>query len=66
MNDLDEMGLKTYLTLDLDADMMRKDLKEKCGIHINAHHFDLEKTQQEIDENVQEEQNRDQQHKSKV
>ena len=35
-NDYDELGLTKYLELDLNADMMRKDLEEKFSIKIKA------------------------------
>ena len=38
LNDLKELGFEKYFELDLDADMMRDDLKE-MGIHIEAKHF---------------------------
>jgi hypothetical protein len=42
LNDMEEMELnKKYFTLDLNADMMKQDLKN-MGIRIEAKHFDLE------------------------
>ena len=35
-NDYEELGLMKYLELDLNADMMRKDLEEKFKIRIRA------------------------------
>ena len=41
LNDIQEMGLADkYFFLDLNADMMKEDLK-KMGIEIDAKHFDL-------------------------
>lgn len=42
LNDVEEMGLaEKYFLLDLNADMMKKDLEE-LGIKIPAKHFDLD------------------------
>jgi hypothetical protein len=41
-NDINRLGLDTYLNFDLNADMMREDLNE-MGVKIRAKHFDLEK-----------------------
>ena len=38
-NDLEEMGMHKYFELDLDADMMRNDLKE-MGIEVEAKYYD--------------------------
>ena len=48
-NDLKEQKLDQYYTLDLNAEMMKKDLAE-MGIRITAQHFDLDATQRRIDE----------------
>ena len=40
-NDLKEGGLDKYYNLDLNADMMKKDLEEQ-GVKIKATHFDME------------------------
>ena len=49
MNDVEELGLtENYLSLDLNADMMKKDLEE-MGISIKAKHFNMEETQQRVD-----------------
>ena len=42
------MGLADkYFNLDLNADMMREDLKQ-FGFNINARHFDLEREERRI------------------
>ena len=42
-SDYEELGLlDKYLTLDLNADMMRKDLEEQYAIKVKAKYFDLE------------------------
>ena len=43
LGDLEECEFdKKYFTLDLNADMMRRDL-EQYGISIQARHFDMDK-----------------------
>ena len=47
LSDMDSMGLaERYLTLDLNADMIRKDLSE-IGIEIKGQYFDLEAAQEQ-------------------
>ena len=40
LNDLKDMELDKYFELDLDADMMRNDLKE-FGIEVEGRFFDM-------------------------
>ncbi len=48
LNDLSEMGLvDKYFYLDLNADLMKEDLKQ-FGFQIDAKHFDLEQTEQRM------------------
>jgi hypothetical protein len=48
LHDLGELGLADkYFSLDLNAEMMKEDLKE-YGININARHFNLEKTEERL------------------
>ena len=47
--DLKEEKLDKYYELDLNADMMKKDLAD-LGISIQAAHFNIEETQQRINE----------------
>ena len=54
-NDLKEGGLDKYYNLDLNADMMKKDLEEQ-GVKIKATHFDMEAAQKRA--NQLQEQNR--------
>jgi hypothetical protein len=50
LEELNQYGLaEKYFFLDLNADMMRQDL-EQMGISIEAKHFDLEKTEQRIEQ----------------
>ena len=39
LNDIEGMGLNKYFELDLDADMMKNDLKE-MGIDVEAKYYD--------------------------
>lgn len=49
LNDLEELGLaQKYFELDLNADLMREDLKN-MGIKIEARHFDMEAAQARAD-----------------
>ena len=41
-NDYRELGLEKYYGLDLNADMMRKDLEDRFNIRVKAQHFDLQ------------------------
>ena len=55
LHDLEKIGLKEkYFTLDLNADMMREDLKQ-FGFKIEAKHFNLEETQQRLEEKEKQE-----------
>ena len=50
LHDLEEMGLADkYFFLDLNADLMKEDL-EQLGFKINAKHFDLEQTEQRLNQ----------------
>ena len=40
--------------LDLNADMMQKDLEERFNIRVKAQHFDLEQAQARVDLEEQE------------
>jgi len=45
-------SLKDFLFLDLDANMMRKDLYQRLGIKVNAKYFDLSEIEKEVNKNV--------------
>ena len=50
LNELEQFGLtEKYFFLDLNADMMRDDLKG-MGISIDAKHFDMEQTERRLAE----------------
>ena len=53
-NDYKELGLDKYYSLDLNADMMQKDLEERFNIRVKAQHFDLEQAQARVDLEEQE------------
>ncbi len=48
-NDLKDMQLDKYFELDLDADMMRNDLKE-MGIEVEGRFFDISRAHDKIKE----------------
>jgi hypothetical protein len=48
-SDLEKNDLSKYYTLDLNAEMMKKDL-EKLGIEIEAKHFNLQEIQKNVEE----------------
>ena len=50
MKDLEDLKLTKYFDLDLDADMMREDLKQ-MGINVEAKFYDHEKAQERAREN---------------
>ena len=44
--------LKDYLNLDLDADMMRKDLYERLGIKVGAKYFDIKEVEEHVNKSI--------------
>ena len=50
-NDLHDMGMDKYFSLDLDADMMKKDLEE-MGITVNAKYFNAKEVQAKVSESA--------------
>ena len=65
-NDYKELGLDKYYSLDLNADMMQKDLEERFNIRVKAQHFDLQQAQARVDLEEQERLARTQQQEARI